>query len=133
MAVIQMAHTVDPKKAIHDKLPKDFDKAKFMSNQILVATYIRPDTKTKSGLYIPDASRGEDRFQGTVGLVLYKGVSAFEDDDTVKFNGQNVEIGDWVWFRVGDGMRGELSTGLHVRLLEDVHIRAVFPHPDFAW
>lgn len=134
MTVIQMAHEVDPKKGIMEKLPKDFEKARFMSNQILVATYIRPaNAKTKGGLYLTDKTRTEDQYQGVIGLVIYKGPTAFEDDDTVSFKGQNVEVGEWVWFRTGDGTRGELSTGLHVRLLEDVHIRGVVPHPEWLW
>lgn len=133
MAVLQMDHRVDPKKAIMDKLPKDFDKAKFMSNQLLVGTYIRPDEKTKGGLYIPNKSRDEDKFQGTVGLVIYKGPTAFMDDESYHFHGQNVEVGEWCWFKVGDGIRGELATGLHVRLLEDIHIKGVVPHPEFIW
>ena len=79
MPFMIMDHAVDPKQKLLEDLG-DLSTVEIFNNQILVAVYIRPN-KTKSGIYLSDQSREEDKVQGKVGLVVKKGPSAFVDDE----------------------------------------------------
>jgi len=72
------------------------------SDRVMVATYARP-SKTESGLYLSEGMTIEDRFQGTVGLLILKGPTAFKYDGAYQFEGDAPEIGDWVIYRPADG------------------------------
>lgn len=127
----QPLHQTDGQaQLIRDKIG-DLSKVEIMHNQILVAQYIRPE-RTKSGLYLADKTRDEDRFQGKTGLVLKKGPLAFVDDDHNKFHGQNVTENEWVFFRVSDGFPVVVN-GVLCRMLEEVHIRGKIPSPDVVY
>lgn len=125
-----MMHEEDPRREILDKVGAltDFD---VLGNWVLVGIYIRP-TRTKSGLYLADSTRDEDRYQGKAGLVLKKGPNAFVDDASTNFYGQNVESGDWIGFKASDGWPITVN-GVLCRMLQDVHIRAKMPSPDMIW
>ena len=96
-----MSHIEDPANEIRKRIG-DISKIEVLHNQILVGVYIRPE-KTKGGILLTSQTRDEDRYQGKAGLVLKKGPLAFVDDENNKFHGQNVDIGDWVFYRVSDG------------------------------
>lgn len=130
MTTLKMAHAIDPAEELKQKVG-DLSGIEVLHNQILVAVYIRPD-RTASGLYLADKTRDEDRYQGKAGLVLKKGPLAFVDDDTNKFHGQNVEVGDWVFYRVSDGFPLMLN-GTLCRLLEEVHIKGKINSPDVVY
>lgn len=130
MTALKMAHAIDPAEELKQKVG-DLSSIEVMHNQILVAVYIRPD-RTASGLYLADKTRDEDRYQGKAGLVLKKGPLAFVDDETNKFHGQNVEVGDWVFYRVSDGFPLMLN-GTLCRLLEEVHIKGKINSPDVVY
>lgn len=130
MRTLKMAHAIDPAEELKQKVG-DLSGIEVLHNQILVAVYIRPD-RTASGLYLADKTRDEDRYQGKAGLVLKKGPLAFVDDDTNKFHGQNVEVGDWVFYRVSDGFPLMLN-GTLCRLLEEVHIKGKINSPDVVY
>ena len=100
---------------------------RLFSARVLVATYIQP-RKSKGGIILTDKELQEDVYQSTVGLVIMKGPRAFVDDETSKFFGQNVEIGDWVVFRPGDGKRMQVN-GINCRLIDDTQIDAVTNDP----
>jgi co-chaperonin GroES (HSP10) len=125
-----MAHSENPAGELRAKIG-DISKVDILHNQILVAVYVRPE-KTKAGIFLADQTRNEDRYQGKAGLVLKKGPLAFVDDDTNKFHGQNVEIGDWVFYRVSDGFPLILN-GTLCRLLEEVHVKGKIPSPDVVF
>jgi co-chaperonin GroES (HSP10) len=125
-----MSHAVDPKQEMLDKIG-DISKVEVFHNQTLVMVYIRPD-RTASGLYLADKTRDEDRFQGKTGLVLKKGPLAFVDDETNKFHGQDVNVGDWVFYRVSDGFPITIN-GQLCRLLEEVHIKGRINEPDTVY
>src|SRR5215467_569755 len=116
----------DPKGAILDQLPADFlSSIEVFHNQVLVGTYIRPE-KTTGGIYIPDKTLAEDRFQGKLGLVLKLGPLAFKDDNVAKFGGVTLKEGDWVWFRPSDGMEfftKDKTGGVPCRVFEDTSIK----------
>jgi len=96
-----ISESQDPKQAILDCIG-DLSHIEIFHNQILVGTYVRPNI-TKGGILRPDVNVKEDEYQGKVGLVLKKGPAAFLDTDLENFLGQNVEVGDWVVYRIGDG------------------------------
>lgn len=130
MPYMRMEHANDPKKAILDEIGS-IDDINVFNNQILVAIYMRPE-KTKSGIILTDDTRSEDRYQGKVGLVLKKGATAFVDPDNKWFVDTNVEINDWVYFRVTDGWSVNVH-GVSCRVLEDTDIRGSIQYPDAVW
>lgn len=130
MPAALMAHANDPAEELRAKIG-DLSQVDILHNQILVAVYIRPE-QTKGGIWLSDQTRNEDRYQGKAGLVLKKGPLAFVDDDANKFHGQNVEVGDWVFYRVSDGFPLILN-GTLCRLLEEVHVKGKIPSPDVVF
>ena len=127
MPAALMSHIEDPANEIRKRIG-DISKIEVLHNQILVGVYIRPE-KTKGGILLTSQTRDEDRYQGKAGLVLKKGPLAFVDDDNNKFHGQNVDVGDWVFYRVSDGFPLVLN-GTLCRLLEEVHVKGRIPSPD---
>ncbi len=125
-----MSHIEDPANEIRKRIG-DISKIEVLHNQILVGVYIRPE-KTKGGILLTSQTRDEDRYQGKAGLVLKKGPLAFVDDDNNKFHGQNVDVGDWVFYRVSDGFPLVLN-GTLCRLLEEVHVKGKIPSPDVVF
>jgi co-chaperonin GroES (HSP10) len=131
MPAMLMEHSQDPAKEINKKIGKTLDQIVIYGNYILLGVYERPE-KTKSGLFLADQTRGEDKHQGKAGLVLKKGPTAFVSDDNYDFKGQNVEIGDWVSIWISDG-RQLYVNGTLCRLVEDQHIRLKIPAPDSVY
>ena len=125
-----MSHVEDPANEIRKRIG-DISQIEVLHNQILVGVYIRPE-KTKGGILLTSQTRDEDRYQGKAGLVLKKGPLAFVDDDNNKFHGQNVDVGDWVFYRVSDGFPLVLN-GTLCRLLEEVHVKGKIPSPDVVF
>ena len=130
MPAMLMHHDVDPIDLITKKVGNLKDIIIF-GNHVLIGIYERPE-KTKSNLYIPDQTRGEDKHQGKAGLVLKKGPFAFVSDSNYDFRGQDVAIGDWVAIFVSDG-RQIVINGQLCRLVEDQYIRLKIPAPDVVY
>lgn len=130
MPFMIMSHEVDPKQKLLDDLG-DISPFEIFNNQILVAVYIRP-IKTKSGLYLPDQSREEDKVQGKVGLVVKKGPAAFVDETSEWFKDISVELNDWVVFRPSDGWSITVNNVL-CRMIDDTAIRGKVDMPDRVW
>ena len=130
MPAALMSHAEDPAKEIRNRIG-DISRIEVLHNQILVGVYVRPE-KTKGGILLTSQTRDEDRYQGKAGLVLKKGPLAFVDDDNNKFLGQNVDVGDWVFYRVSDGFPLVLN-GTLCRLLEEVHVKGKIPSPDVVF
>jgi co-chaperonin GroES (HSP10) len=91
----------DPKKEIL-KWVGSTKKEKLNGDRVMVATYARPN-KTAGGVLLSDGMTVEDRFQGTVGLLVLIGDTAFKYDGSYSFEGQPPKIGDWVTYRPADG------------------------------
>lgn len=111
------------------------DGIRVFHNQMLVGVYVRPNFKELPNgerIYFSDATVDEDKWQGKVGLVLKKGPIAFKDDARNKFEGQDVEVGEWVMFRVSEAPAISVN-GVHCRLLEDIHVRGVVSSPSYIW
>lgn len=125
-----MLHEKDPKAALLEQIG-DLSKVEVFNMQVLVAVYIRPE-KTKSGLYLSDKARDEDRYQSKVGLIIKKGPTAFVDKDGEWFSGLDIQEGDWIVFRPSDGWNITVN-GTLCRMLDDMSVRARIEHPDQVW
>lgn len=130
MPFMIMEHEKDPKQKLLEDLG-DVSAFEIFNNQILVAVYIRP-VKTKSGIYLSDQSREEDKLQGKVGLVIKKGPMAFVDDSNSWFKDISVEEHDWVVFRPSDGWSITVNNVL-CRIIDDTAIRGKVDMPDRVW
>ena len=130
MPYAPMHHAVDPRKAILDEIG-DLSTLEIFNNQILVATYKRPQ-KTKSGVILPDSNRAEDRFQSKVGLLLKVGPNAFEDNAEGWFKDETFELGDWLVHRPSDGWSINVH-GVDCRILIDTQIKGRVKDPDQVW
>jgi co-chaperonin GroES (HSP10) len=126
---LRTIHVEDPRDVIWGSVGKELELVEPMNQQVLVALYIRPATRTASGLEIAPEAVDEDRYQGKIGMVLKKGPRAFVDDGPVKFHGQDVEPGDWVVYRASDGLKGMIGDR-EIRFIPDVYIKAKIDHPD---
>ena len=136
MPALHAVHTVDPRKEIVKKIGKQLDQVKLFGNHILVAVYERPKTAQYGTLTLdlPDATRGEDKYQGKVGLVVALGPQAYVDDEQTQFHGQKVEEGDWVVFKPSDGWQVTLTGGqVLCRVLVESQIRMKIGSPDAVW
>ena len=132
---MDMKHDIDPAKELL-KAIGDLSQFEVMHNDVLIAVYLRSDTKKIEGsdkvIYIPDGTRKEDEFQGKAGLVLKKGPLAFVSDENYDFKGQDVKVGDWIAIWVMDG-RKILINGVLCRMVEDRYVRLKIPRPDAVY
>lgn len=104
--------------------------------RVLVAVYDptkrKEDLKTKGGIIIPPTEGGtgdEYKYQGRACLVLKLGPLAFKDDEANKFQGDKVEVGDWVTMPPVEG-RSILINDQLCRLVQDQAIEMTIPAPD---
>lgn len=123
---LQMVHEVGAREELLARIKVAIPQ--MMGARVLVATYMRPE-KTRSGLYLPDKARGEDAYQGKVGLVIGMGPLAFHTEDGQPWTGRNPKQGDWVLFNIGDTRRLMLDE-VECRWLDDVHVAGIVENPD---
>lgn len=111
--------SADEQKSLMLELVGDLADIELLHNRVLIGIYIEPSV-TKGGLFLTNKRTEESVWQGTVGLVLKKGKTAFMDEPQTGtyFHGQNAEIGDWVVYRPGDARRVQIN-GVDCRLVED--------------
>jgi co-chaperonin GroES (HSP10) len=95
-------------------------KHEVLHSQVLVAQYIAP-AKTKGGIILTDKKVQEDRYQGTIFLVIAMGKGAFKDDSIAKFNGDKLKTGDWVMAVAADGIAMDINS-VPCRLYSDTRI-----------
>lgn len=130
MTQLAMDHSVDPKEKIMQEIG-DISGFKLLNNQILLAVYIRPE-KTKSGLYLSERYRDEDRFQSKVGLLVGHGPSAFKEESGEWFNNNEFKIGDWLVFRPSEGWNITVN-GVLCKIMADTQIKGIADNPDRVW
>lgn len=130
MSNIEMDHSEDPKDKILRELG-DISGFKLLNNQILLAVYIRPE-KTKSGLYLSDKYREEDRYQSKVGLLVARGPSAFDEQAQEWFGAYKFELGDWLVFRPADGWSVTVN-GVACKIMSDTQVKGIADNPDRVW
>jgi co-chaperonin GroES (HSP10) len=128
--VIELAKSDDAKSAII-KAVGDISKMHITEDWVLVGTYIRPE-KTKGGIYMPQKTMDEDRFQGKAGLVLAMGPTAFKYSGPFPYEGPKPEIHDWVMYRNSDSWECGLR-GVSVRFISSEDIKAIIPDPDMVY
>lgn len=137
MPAALMLHEDDPKQALLNKVG-DLSGVELYGSDVLVAIYMRPE-KTKSGIILTDAMRGEDAYQGKVGLIVKMGPTCFTDEEGDKF--RDIKVGDWCVFRSSDGWPVTLNTNGAVtskdatlcRIITDINIRMTVSTPDLVF
>ncbi len=132
MPAIPMLHAVDPRQALLDKIGSVAD-VELFHNQVLVAVYFAPE-KTAGGIIRPETNRDEDRHQSKIGLIVKKGPAAFSSDEKWSWP-EDIDVGDWVFFRVSDGWNVTINASRDnlCRILDDVDVRGRIQHPDQVW
>ena len=128
---IVMLHERDPKLELQRSVDELVNLVHPLGSGVLVAIYRRPE-KTAGGIIMTDTSRGEDDYQGKVGLVMRLGPQAFQDDETHHFMPPIPKEGDWIVFSVGETFSFELGKQ-RCRIVEDVAVRAVVDQPDIVY
>jgi len=132
-----MLHETDPKQELLNRVG-DLSGVEVYGSDVLVAVYMRPE-KTKSGIILTDNMRGEDAFQGKVGLIVKMGPTCFQDDEANKF--RDINVGDWAVYRASDGFPVTLNTNGGVtskdavlcRIITDINIRLTVSSPDLVF
>ena len=125
----RLSQSKDQRKEIMESVG-DLSGIELLSNRILVGIYIEPE-KTSGGIILTNTTVKESVWQGTVGVVLKKGNTAFVDEPSTNtyFHGQNVEPGDWIVYRPGDARRVQVN-GVECRMVEDSLIDMKIDRPD---
>lgn len=127
---VKPVHEIPPDEAIWNDVG-DLDGHEVLFQNVLIATYTRPATRTAGGVVIPENVVADDRYQAGVGMVLKVGPTAFVDDEDlkIKFHGFSVGPGDWVVFRPSEGLKFQLGKRM-CRLIPDVHLKMRIAQPD---
>ena len=137
MPAMAMVHDIDPAKDLLDKLG-DLQGFEVFHNQVLCAVYIRPE-KTRGGIILADSTRDEDGMQGKAGLIVKMGPTAFQgaDPNQAWAWGEEMGLGDWVYYRASDGwaitLIGQTGDKVLCRILDDTNIRGRMTAPDEVW
>lgn len=126
-----MVHDRDPKDVLLDELKDYLDLVQPVGAGVMVAVYQRPE-KTVGNILLPDKYRGEDVYQGKVGLVLAMGPIAFSEDASHRFGERIPQVGDWIVYSVGETFSFELGK-VRCRMVEDVSVRAIVQQPDIIY
>lgn len=102
-------------------------------NRILLAIY-KPPEVTRGGIIRPDIVKDEDIYQGVVGLVVKMGPHSYEDNDAIDWrDGDRCQVGDWVMFRRGEGLRARVSKCECILMESERGIKMVLPRPDMVF
>lgn len=122
----------DPKEVLLRSLGSAVRTDSVTRGQVLVATH--PGAKYHAGTKIlrTDTDLLEQRFQGSVGLVVKMGPLAFVDAPGASFGGVRAKVSDWVLTRPADGLELFINQ-VPCRLFEDVNILMVVSNPDSYW
>jgi len=121
----------DPRGFLLDRCALWLPRIKIFHNWIITATYYLPDyleTATGQKLYLPEKTHDEALWQGKIGLVIAKGPLAFVDSDYVKFEGQNVEVGEWVIYDIMEGRQFTIER-IHCRRMKDTQLVGTIEDP----
>ena len=134
MPLMKMDHENDPKQELLNSFSEVVKNISLAGPSVLVAVYKRP-LKTQKGLILTENYRDEDIYQGKIGLILKMGSYPFDEEDKKFFGDKRPEVGDWVMFRVSDGMSLVLGNREgHCRLFSDRRTLKMFlGEPDLVW
>jgi len=131
--VQRISQAADPKDGIWKQLETAVDDFELFDDDVLIATYIRPE-KTKGGILLTTKNLEEDRFQGKAALVLKKGPAAFKYDRSGQypFEGKTPEVNDWVVFRASEAWEVGIK-GVSCRIIRSIFIRGSIADPTVIW
>jgi co-chaperonin GroES (HSP10) len=123
----EIAAQANPKQALLDSVG-DISGYTLLGPNILVATYLGRE-KTKGGVWLPEGSIAESRFQGKVGLVLQVGSGVPKP--------YIIDVGDWVEYRASDGIEhffvDKAGLGTACRIIHEDLIFAKLDDPELVW
>ena len=133
----EFSKIVDPddfKQAVYRKIGNAMPQV--FGNRILCAVYIAnerlTEITTKAGVIVPlyktQDQIKEDIWQSKPCLVIAKGKAAFVDTPTYSFYGDDVEVGDWVTFKMIHAVQEEYCS-VPTRLVYDYQIDKKVPDP----
>lgn len=134
MPPMLMQHDVDPRDEIYARVKMKNGQIpgfELLGNRVLVGIYMRPE-KTKSGIFLGEQTRAEDRHQGKAMVVLAKGPSAFVSDAHFDFHDQKLDVGDWCMVFVSTGISCSVN-GQPCRVVRDQDIAMRIPAPDLVY
>lgn len=103
------------------------------ADDVLVALW-EGDEKIGS-ILVPDKIKDENIYQGKTGLIIALGHLAFTRDETHVWGERVPQVGDWVVFRISDGIPLVLGgrEGQHCRLLNEMKVRMIIDSPDAVY
>lgn len=133
---VPVRHDVDPRSVIMDRIG-EVPEGVIQFSRILVAVYQPPIVeRTAGGVFVAQKIQEEDRlenlYQGKTGLVVAVGPQAYQDDGDLRFHGQSVSVGDWVWFRPSDGMPCDVNEVFCRVFDSERYVIGKIPHPDMV-
>ena len=129
-AIEQISQATDQRQAIVDAVG-DLSDIEIIGDLVLLGIYISKE-KTKGGIILPTATKAEDVWQGKVGLVLKWGPDAFVDSDTGSPFEQNIGVGEWGVFKVGDAWSLNIR-GVPCKLVRDTSLRMKVKDPSIIF
>lgn len=124
--LVEISQAPDFKAAVMKALG-DLSDYSVLAGNVLLATYVRPKVTT-GGIIIPEKTQDEDRWQGTVGMVLKLGDGAFKYDGPYAYEGPVPKVGQYVMFHTSD-TRELFINGISCRLIQSELIRIIVPDP----
>jgi co-chaperonin GroES (HSP10) len=127
LKIVEMSQADDFKSAVMKELG-DLSKFDVLGSGVLVATYVKPE-KTRGGIILPDKTKDEDRWQGTIGLVLKMGEQAFKFDGPYEYKGRVPQVGEFVMFHTSDTRELGIRQ-ISCRLIDSSLIRMIVPDPE---
>ena len=97
-------------------------------NLILVAVYIGDKYIPGTKLLRSDANIKEDVWQGTAGLIVKMGPTAFTLSDNKTHDPDAPVVGNWVTFTPGEGRRIQIN-GVDLRVFVDENVTMTIADP----
>lgn len=127
---LSVIHEKPPRQVIQEALKGFLSDVEITNTDVLLCIYERPE-KTSGGIIMPETAsrRAEDKFQGTVGLVVKIGPNYHDTYDRKVGLEPRLKIGDWVLIRRGDGWGFVLGDRVMVQIQGD-YIRTRVQDPD---
>ena len=135
-AVLKLAGAKDQRAKIFE-LVGDLNQIEIFDDLVLLAAYIEPE---KIGSIITTNKRKDESiYQGTVGLLLKKGPTAFQYRGQYKWEGRVPEVGEWLLHRASDAWRTQVNAqgrpdhGVECRLISSSLIKGAVAEPTYVY
>ena len=126
-------YAADPRTFLLERCAEYARNAKIMFNYVVCAVYYLPDFGELGGqrFYRAEVTHDAALWEGKVGLCIAKGPQAFKDvpEMNLRFEGQNVEIGEWVQWDIREGRLFTGPNQILCRRFKDVQVFATVPDP----